>query len=206
MKKMLAALVHKSPILLFIRHLFRLQIGSFTTDLQSIHNKFLLDTTGHTFLLDLGCGPSPQNLFNATNEVGLDLVENEKNNVIKCHLGFEKFPFEDNSFDYLTAYDLLEHIPRFSEISKNGPPFIFLMNECFRVLKNGGVFLSMTPIYPYLGAFQDPTHNNIMTVDTLKVYFSDQKIDIAKHYGITAKFKVIDQKMFGQHLIAVLTK
>ena len=32
--------------------------------------------------------------------------------------------------------------------------------------------LSMTPIYPYLGAFQDPTHNNIMTADTFRYYFS----------------------------------
>ena len=35
-------------------------------------------------------------------------------------------PFANDSFDYLTAYDLIEHIPRFSEISENGPPFIFL--------------------------------------------------------------------------------
>ena len=26
-------------------------------------------------------------------------------------LGFEKIPFKNNSIDYLTAYDLLEHIP-----------------------------------------------------------------------------------------------
>ena len=206
MVKMLSSIIHRSPILLFIRHLFRLRIGSFALDLQSIHNKFRIDTIEPTFSLDLGCGPSPQNLFNATNVVGLDLIQNKKDSVSRCNLGFEEFPFEDNTFDYLTAYDLLEHIPRFSEISKNGPPFIFFMNECFRVLKNGGVFLSMTPIYPYLGAFQDPTHNNIMTVDTLKLYFSDQKFDIAKHYGIKANFKVIDQKMLGQHLIAVLTK
>ena len=82
-------------------------------------------------------------------------------------------PFANDSFDYLTAYDLIEHIPRFSEISENGPPFIFFMNECFRVLKPGGIFLSMTPIYPYLGAFQDPTHNNIITADTFELYFSD---------------------------------
>jgi hypothetical protein len=80
------------------------------------------------------------------------------------------------------------------------------MNECYRVLKKDGVFLSMTPIYPYLGAFQDPTHNNIMTVDTFKLYFSEDKLDIATHYGITANFRIIEQKMYGQHLIAVLTK
>jgi len=64
-------------------------------------------------------------------------------------------------------------------VSKNGPPFIYFMNECYRVLKKDGVFLSMTPIYPYLGAFQDPTHVNIITVDTFTNYFSNQKFWIA---------------------------
>ena len=79
------------------------------------------------------------------------------------------------------------------------------MNECYRVLKDGGIFLSMTPIFPFLGAFEDPTHNNIMTAGTLK-YFSDEQSQLSKHYGIKAKFKIVDQKMLGQHLIAVLSK
>jgi len=80
------------------------------------------------------------------------------------------------------------------------------MNECYRVLKVDGIFLSKTPIYPYLAAFQDPTHNNIMTVDTFKLYFSNKSDHIAKHYGITAEFKILYQSMLGAHLIAVLRK
>ena len=80
------------------------------------------------------------------------------------------------------------------------------MNECYRVLRKGGIFLSMTPVYPYPDAFLDPTHNNIMTVDTLRLYFSNQKQEIAKHYGITADFEICYEKMLGPHLIAVLKK
>ena len=90
--------------------------------------------------------------------------------------------------------------------NQNNSPFIFLMNECFRILKKGGIFLSMTPIYPYLGAFQDPTHNNIMTADTFRYYFSEDKISIAKHYGIKTNFKIKYQRMLGQHLVAVMVK
>jgi len=64
----------------------------------------------------------------------------------------------------------------------------------------------MTPIYPYMAAFQDPTHNNIMTVDTFTFYFSDEKFHITPHYGIIANFKIRYQRMLGQHLIAVLEK
>ena len=189
-----------------IARLLGSKISSFKMDLQSIHDLYLLDSRENTSALDLGCGLIPQNKFKANDVVGIDLVENKKENVIKCKLGYEKLPFDKDSFDYLTAYDLIEHIPRFSEISENGPPFIFFMNECYRVLKPGGIFLSMTPIYPYFGAFQDPTHNNIITVDTFKLYFSEKKYEIAHHYGITSNFKIIEQKMYGQHLIAVMTK
>ena len=126
--------------------------------------------------------------------------------IFRCKLGFERIPFDDNSFDYITAYDLIEHIPRYSDSENSNTPFIQLMNECYRVLKKDGIFLSMTPVYPYLGAFQDPTHNNIITVDTFKHYFSEDKFKIAFHYGVTANFRILDQKMYGQHLIAVLTK
>lgn len=138
---------------------------------------------------------------------GVDLYEDPARGVRKCRLGFEPLPFEDGSLDYLTAYDLLEHIPRYAELPEHGnAPFIYLMNECYRVLKPGGRFPSFTPIYPYLGAFQDPTHNNIMTMDTLKLYFSDEKLEIAKHYGITANFTIRYQAMLGQHLLAVLDR
>ena len=80
-------------------------------------------------------------MFKATKVVGIDRIENRKKNIIKCNLGFEKIPFDDNSFDYLTAYDLLEHIPRYSETAPFNAPFIYFMNECFRVLKTGGNIL-----------------------------------------------------------------
>ena len=186
---------------------FRPGLKAVKGGLQSVHNKFTLGNNHNTIAVDLGCGLSPKNRFGANKAFGIDLYEDIDKGVFKCRLGFEKLPFEDNSVDYLTAYDLLEHIPRYSDIKEIGhTPFIFLMNECFRVLKKEGLFLSMTPIYPYLGAFQDPTHNNIMTVDTFKFYFSNKKIEIASHYGISTNFGIRYQRMLGQHLVAVLQK
>ena len=176
-------------------------------DLKSVHDEFVLKKRESTIAVDLGCGLEPSNLFNASKIVGVDLKENVEKNIICCRLGFESLPFDDNSIDYLTAYDVLEHIPRYADLPEhNNTPFIFLMNECYRVLSVGGVFLSMTPIYPYLGAFQDPTHNNIMTVDTFNFYFSDKKINIASHYGIKASFNIVYQRMLREHMIAVLSK
>jgi len=207
LKKLIRDLVQKSPSLLAFEHLFRARIGAYKIDLQSIHNLFVDNSKkSKTSSLDLGSGPNPQNRFGADEVFGLDLIEDKDKKIFRCKLGFERIPFDDNSFDYITAYDLIEHIPRYSDSENSNTPFIQLMNECYRVLKKDGIFLSMTPVYPYLGAFQDPTHNNIITVDTFKHYFSEDKFKIAFHYGVTANFRILDQKMYGQHLIAVLTK
>jgi SAM-dependent methyltransferase len=207
LRNITVTILRKFPRLFFIAQIINSQLRAVRGGLQSVHDMFILKDASDLVAVDLGCGSAPSNRFNANQVFGLDLVENKENNVIKCRLGFEQLPFKDNSIDYLTAYDLLEHIPRYAELEEhNNTPFIFLMNECFRVLKKDGIFLSMTPIYPYLGAFKDPTHNNIMTSETLSLYFSNNKCNIAKHYGITCDFKVLYQRMYGEHLVAVLQK
>ena len=207
MKNKIITLVSKVPTLYLFIQLFRHRIGAVRGTLQSVHDRFKNQDNSQTVAVDIGCGFGPQNRFNASQVYGVDLYADESKNVLKAQLGFDALPFEDNTIDYVTAYDLLEHIPRYADLPDHGnAPFIYLMNEIYRVLKKGGLFLSMTPIYPYLGAFSDPTHINIMTSNTLRSYFSDEKIEIANHYGVKTNFEIPYQKMLGQHLIAVLKK
>lgn len=207
MNKKLAKILRRVPSLFLFIQLFSSRIGAVKGNRQSVHDLFVNKDIENSIAVDLGCGASPSNKFNAKKVIGIDLYEDKDNNVMKVQLGFERLPFDDNSIDYLTAYDVLEHIPRYAALPEQGnTPFIYLMNECYRVLRKGGVFISETPIYPYLAAFQDPTHNNIMTVDTFRLYFSNEKYDIASHYGITANFEICYQKMRQEHLVAVLRK
>ena len=204
-QRFLISHLKKQPSLLLFVQFFWNRVGKAKGTLESIHEKFIKDNS-ETISLDLGCGPKPKNLFNASKFFGIDLNAKGEN-IYKLRLGVENIPFDDNSVDYITAYDLIEHIPRYSDYPEvGGSPFIFLMNDIYRVLKKDGVFLSMTPVYPFLGAFQDPTHNNIMTVQTFQYYFSKEKLPIANHYGIKADFEIKYQRMLGQHLVAVLQK
>lgn len=146
---------------------------------------------GLTVALDLGSGPKPTNPFDANTIYGSDIRENVPHNVVKVDLASEKLPFENNTFDFITAYDLLEHIPRVCIIDgKTVFPFIELMNEIHRVLKKDGVFFCTQPCYPFSESFQDPTHVNIMSEDTLQKYFSDEVW--ARMYGFNGEFKILD--------------
>jgi SAM-dependent methyltransferase len=155
--------------------------------------------------LDLGCGETPKNPFKADHVFGIDIRADEDKGVRYADLTIEAIPFEDSKFDFITAYDFLEHIPRVIYNPNRRFPFIELMNEVYRSLKPGGIFFSQTPAYPFSPVFQDPTHVNILTDQTFTLYF-DHKKNLAKMYGFNGAFSVLFQARKGVYLISVLQK
>lgn len=103
-------------------------------------------------------------------------------------------PFPDDSIDVMTAFDVLEHIPRQSSLV-SGNPFIEIMNEVHRVLKPGGILLAVTPCFPSPAAFQDPTHVNFITPETHR-YFADDVWAKSLSYGFIGAFKTISHGWF----------
>jgi SAM-dependent methyltransferase len=150
-----------------------------------------------TISLDLGCGETIRNPYLALTVIGLDIQD--------ADLAIEPIPYPSDCFDFVTAYDFLEHIPRLLYVPQRRYPFVELMSEIYRVMKLGGKFLSSTPAFPHAPAFQDPTHVNIITPLTFAEYFDDEK-NWAKMYGFKGKFHINNMRYHGPHLIAELEK
>lgn len=155
--------------------------------------------------LDLGCGLQPKNPFNAQEVYGIDVRDDAEAHIVKADLVIEPIPFPDYSFDYVTAHDFLEHVPRLIYLPQRRNAFVEVMNEIHRVLKPGGVFMSFTPAFPHGPAFRDPTHVNIITEETFPLYFDD-KVRWASMYGFRGSFQILSQEWRGVHLMSLLRK
>ena len=157
-----------------------------------------------TSTLDLGCGTNPQNPFRAEQVYGID-IRNNPSKYIKCaDLTVEPIPFENNTFDFITAFDIIEHVPKVIYTPNRRFPLVELMNEVWRTLKPNGYFLSHTPVYPYSAIFGDPTHVSVLTHETFG-YFDDVSRNAAM-YGFKGSFKVVSQHLIIPHMVSVLQK
>lgn len=150
--------------------------------------------------LDMGCGASPRNPFGAETLIGVDILD-------PINLKFENeftylkvnldgiIPLESESVDSISGYDFLEHLPRGSTIETN--LFIKFMNESYRILREGGVLVLVTPAYPSSAAFQDPTHVNFISDNTVHYFVGKSPFASNLGYGFDGSFKLLAQEWVG---------
>lgn len=91
------------------------------------------------------------------------------------------WPFEDNTFDELRCWHVLEHIERQHLIS--------VMNELQRVLKVGGVADIEVPVFPYWTAIADPTHVSFFVPQTFAYFCTVESYHRAVHGSPVADYE-----------------
>lgn len=145
--------------------------------------------------LDLGAGRSPRNPLRMRHLMALDFkehpVDSEFLTRVACDVVLEPIPCEDASVDAVYAFDFIEHIPRITHYDGKAVfPFVVLMNEIYRVLRPGGMFVAATPAVPKSGAFVDPTHVNFITTGTVS-YFANECHAKTLGYGFIGEFELL---------------
>jgi SAM-dependent methyltransferase len=113
-----------------------------------------------------------------TNLTTLDIMPSNKPDVLH-DLDVLPYPFADNEFDEIHAYEILEHC------GKQGDWRFFFAQfaEFYRILKPGGYFAGSSPMWDQVWAWGDPGHTRIISAASLM--FLDQQF-YADQVGKTA--------------------
>ena len=141
--------------------------------------------------LSLGCG------FKHADCIGIDKADYGQKYVRDLRRGL---PFSDNTIDLIYANSSLEHIPYAEHFGEED--FIFVMNECLRVLKPKGQMEIYVPSYDTHSAFKDPTHCRYFTQNS----FSYLESSNDWKYGFNNGWKVLEVTQKGEIIKAILEK
>jgi SAM-dependent methyltransferase len=120
-------------------------------------------------------------------------IEKRKENVVRLDISKETgadviwnlnhfpYPFEDNSFDIIECFDVIEHVD-------NIP---LVMQECHRILKKEGLMNITTPHYSCSNSYIDPTHKYHLSYFSFDCFSAEHKY----HYYSKARFFIVQKKM-----------
>lgn len=132
----------------------------------------------------IGCGSNLTKQFSSDDSfewdelVTLDINPDHKPNVVHDLMSFP-YPFEDNTFDEIHAYDVLEHTGQQGDYK-----FFFKQwDEFYRVLKPGGFFFGSCPTATSVWAWGDPSHTRIISKENIAFL---SQIFYAQNIGNTA--------------------
>ncbi len=97
----------------------------------------------------------------------LDINADHKPDVV-WDLNNLPLPFDDNSFDEIHAYEVLEHTGKLGDYQF----FFAQFSEFWRILKPSGLLIGSCPHYTSYWAFGDPSHSRVIQKESF--VFLDQ--------------------------------
>lgn len=142
--------------------------------------------------LNIGSGTKPLKGF-----VNLDMVRYGGVDVVH-NLNKFPYPFKDNTFDFIYAEDVLEHLDDIPRV----------MKELHRIGKPGSLLEIKVPYFRSESAFDDPTHKTFFTHKTfdhftnrmgknvaLRIHLYDQ---IKKEFMFRKSYKLIGMSLLAK--------
>ena len=126
----------------------------------------------------IGCGARREKkIFSGSKDwnhlVTLDIEPSHKPDIVH-DLNNLPYPFDDNQFAEIHAYEVLEHTGRQGDLRF----FFGQFDEFHRILKPNGVLCGTCPRHDHVWAWSDPGHTRVITAHTLTFLDRDAYGDI----------------------------
>jgi len=100
-------------------------------------------------------------------------------------LNIMPYPFADNSIEEIIADNILEHLD----------DVVVVMEELYRVCRNGAIIKISLPYYKSSGAFSDPTHKHFFTENSFQCFTVGHEY----HFYTKAKFKIVKRELLSKN-------
>lgn len=147
-------------------------------------------------ILHLGCG---QNKIPGS--IGIDILKDSQTDIIH-DLNKFPYPLKSNQFDEVIAENILEHLDNIPKV----------LEEIYRICKNGAKISIITGHFTSVDSFNDPTHKHFFTSRTFDYFIPGT--DLYKYHYSRAKFKKLrvlagpknPQNLLLKALLALINK
>ncbi len=133
-------------------------------------------------ILNLGAGNKIMLAKEGETVVNHDLICYRPEIDIAYDLNILPWPWPDNSFDLITASAVLEHLKL---------NLVESLNECWRILRPGGLVHLKLPYWKADGSYCDPTHYWVFTLGSFDQFDPDTKRGQDYSFYTNRKWKII---------------
>lgn len=124
--------------------------------------KLTFDSGFRKVCLNLACGTKYEETNNQEIWYNLDIDDkdtygNKLKVDVKHNLNKFPYPFKDNTFDYVRAWAIIEHLDNPARVIK----------ELTRICKKGAIIEILVPHFSHKYCHRDPTHQHFYTLDSI---------------------------------------
>ncbi len=131
-------------------------------------------------ILEIGSGKNPYKPKTGEEVIHLDAVKFPDIEIVH-NLNVFPWPFDDNEFDEIICFMVLEHV---NDLIKS-------IEELYRISKPKAIIKIKVPFFPSMYSAIDPTHKHFFTYYTFDYFSSEHSLN----YYSKARFKVIKKEI-----------